>query len=574
MSSFELIKKFTDDNKGLFASYFLINIFILFIETIAVSHYLSAIFTGLTKHTTITKPILIFICLFTFMKFGYSLRNHIYDLIVPAFDEFLKVNLYNNIIERYKIDFKELNLGYILFNFQHIPNTFNKLVIESLQEYIPNSIAVFICILYLIYINPLIGFVAFLGISLITLVMFMRIKESVALSTKEHEISQQGNVFIQDKLTNLSNIYTSGTTDNEKKEHIDLENKVKKTTFDSYDNNTITTVYIELISILTVMILFFLLRRGYINGSLKAQDAIMIILIMTFVTGYLTKISSNFIGLVDILGYIEQSNKFLDEIKKPENNEQNTPNTPKQYFNNSGDLSPFKGPIEFKSLNFHYTNKFASDVNRTNDNDEHTELFNDLNLYINPGSKIAIYGKSGAGKTTLIRILLGFFKDNVSGQVLISGTDIKDINVDTIRDNIAVVNQGTKLFDKSIFENIIYGHEENNNREQIISIINNLGIRIFDSLENGLDTNVGVNGDKLSGGQKQMISILRALLKGSPILLFDEPTSAMDKDTKAIILGVIRSLKDKTIIIITHDKDVKSYVDMTYTLSNGQLTKE
>jgi len=189
-------------------------------------------------------------------------------------------------------------------------------------------------------------------------------------------------------------------------------------------------------------------------------------------------------------------------------------------------------------------------------------------LYIKPGTKVAIFGKSGSGKSTLIKLLLGFYGPD-SGSITINGKNIKDIGIDQLRKNISFVNQNPKLFDKTIFENMTYGVDDEITEDDIKKIIGNQNI--FEGIGNGLNSNVGVSGSKLSGGQKQLVITVRAILKDTPIVILDEPTSALDQSTKTMVLNIIKNLKNKTVIIITHDFSILDCVDKVYELVNGKL---
>jgi ABC-type multidrug transport system fused ATPase/permease subunit len=276
---------------------------------------------------------------------------------------------------------------------------------------------------------------------------------------------------------------------------------------------------------------------------------VTLILILTYFIGYFSKIASNYIGLTDVFGYSGESDKFLSELKGNEMKpNQFQGQLKKQDFNSNG-------PIQFKNVSFSYPNK-------------ERDVLKDVNLSIGPGEKIAIYGKSGSGKSTIIKLLLGFYGVN-SGSIEINGTDIKNIDVNNLRKNIAVVNQNIKLFDKTIFENMTYGIEKDITEEDIQKIIGKMNI--FETVEKGLGGNAGISGSNLSGGQKQITSLVRSILKNAPILVLDEPTSALDQKTKNAVLHIIKGIKNKTVIIITHDKSIIPYVDKVYELSNGNL---
>ncbi len=541
MSSINLINKFTDEHSGLMASYFLINIFTLGLETIVLSQLSSKIYTNIGDKSKLYSLFMTFLFVLFLIKAGYAIRSYLYDIIIPRFNTYIKEHIYNNIIERYQIDYKELNTGYILYNFQHIPGAFSRLMIEFLQEYIPNTLAILICVVFLMYIKKDIGFIALSSIALFIIVMLLCIPKSMTLSYNEHTLSENSNQHIQDKISNLFNIYVSGTEEFEKQKYHELERTLEKATYDNYTFNTILSSFLQLLSVIIFASAFYVIYKKY--DIKESSSYVLLIIVISYFSGYLTRISSNLIGVVEIFGYIDKSDAFFNEIEPVKQNV--------EIF-----IEPnLNGPIEFKNANFSYP-------------ESDQQILQNLNLYIRPKSKIAILGQSGSGKTTLIKLLLGFYSLN-EGNIYLNGIDIKNVDIQMLRKNIGVLTQNVKLFDKSVIENIIYGTSAT--KEDAKKLISNFNIRIFDNLQNGLNGSVGTDGSNLSGGQKQVVNFLRAILKNTPVLLLDEPTSALDANTKNVILGIIDKLNDKTVIIITHDKDVLSHVEYSYQLKNNKL---
>ena len=201
-------------------------------------------------------------------------------------------------------------------------------------------------------------------------------------------------------------------------------------------------------------------------------------------------------------------------------------------------LSKVSGKIEFKDVSFSY-------------NDEIGVLEN-INLNIKSGETVAFVGATGVGKTTVASLLNRFY-DLQNGSILIDGTDIKDVTLKSLRDNISMVLQDTFLFNGSIYENIVYGWKEAS-KEQVLEASKAANAHEFiEALENGYDTVIGERGVRLSGGQKQRISIARAILRNSPILILDEATSALDTKTeKEIQIALDEISKDRTTIVIAH----------------------
>ncbi|MBA3604292.1 MAG: ABC transporter ATP-binding protein [Parachlamydiaceae bacterium] len=218
--------------------------------------------------------------------------------------------------------------------------------------------------------------------------------------------------------------------------------------------------------------------------------------------------------------------------------------------------------IEFNKVNFGY------------DNNELT--LKDLNLTIEPGEKIGLVGHSGAGKTSLINLLLRYF-ENRSGQIYIDEQDIDHVTSDSLRENIAVIPQDTMLFHRTLMENIRYGRA-NATDEEVIEASKKAHLHEFISeLPEQYDSFVGERGLKLSGGQRQRIAIARAILKDAPILILDEATSSLDSHTEKLIqdaLNVLIEDKKKTVIAIAHRLSTLKHMDRVIVLDKGTIVEE
>ena len=149
---------------------------------------------------------------------------------------------------------------------------------------------------------------------------------------------------------------------------------------------------------------------------------------------------------------------------------------------------------------------------------------------------------------------------------------LHDLDLTYYRNQFAYVGQDTKLFDMSVLDNIKYSLTVTN--EEVYALISKYNITtVYEKLEKGLETGAGTDGNNLSGGQKQMVLILRALLKKPKIYLFDEPTAALDPNTRKIIYTILKDIKETT-VVISHDSNIKDYFPIIYTLTNSTLVKE
>ena len=194
--------------------------------------------------------------------------------------------------------------------------------------------------------------------------------------------------------------------------------------------------------------------------------------------------------------------------------------------------------IIFKNVSFSYNKK--------------SNVLDSINFSVDAGSKVALVGQSGAGKSSIINLISRFY-DPVSGEIFINQQNIKDLNINSLRNNIALVSQDTIIYNKSFLDNIKFGNLKANDKK-IIEAAKHAGIHDFISASlNGYKTIVGEGGNNLSGGQKQRLSIARAILKDAPILLLDEATSSLDAETESEINKALEKLtKNKTTITVAH----------------------
>lgn len=230
----------------------------------------------------------------------------------------------------------------------------------------------------------------------------------------------------------------------------------------------------------------------------------------------------------------------------------------KEHYGNIN-INNINGNIEFRNVEFGY-----------NEN----ELFHNLNFKIQANKMIALVGKSGEGKTSILNLICKNYNVN-SGEVLIDGIDINSLSEKSIRNCISVVSQSPYIFNLSIKENIKLFNPKASD-EEIKDVCKKAELaKIIDEMPNGYDTIVGENGIKLSGGQKQRLAIARALIKKSKIILFDEATSSLDNSNQEKIKSIIRNLtKDHTVVIVAHRLSTIMDADDIYVLSKHKIVGE
>jgi ATP-binding cassette, subfamily B, multidrug efflux pump len=228
-----------------------------------------------------------------------------------------------------------------------------------------------------------------------------------------------------------------------------------------------------------------------------------------------------------------------------------------------------RGDIRFERVSFNY-GAAHHDAARVIEN---------LNIHIRAGEKIGLVGRSGAGKSTIVNLLLRFY-DIPQGRVLIDGQDIALTTQDSLREQIGMVTQDTSLLHRSVRENILYGRPEASDAELIAAAkraeAHDFIVTLTDpKMRSGYSAHVGERGVKLSGGQRQRIAIARVMLKDAPILLLDEATSALDSEVEAAIQqSLYRLMEGKTVVAIAHRLSTIAAMDRLIVLDKGRIVEE
>ncbi|MFZ5393388.1 lipid A export permease/ATP-binding protein MsbA [Acinetobacter seifertii] len=229
---------------------------------------------------------------------------------------------------------------------------------------------------------------------------------------------------------------------------------------------------------------------------------------------------------------------------------------------NSGQLQPkLQGAIRFDHVVLNYA--------------DGTQAIKDFSLDIRPGETVALVGRSGAGKTSLVNMLVRF-QEVSSGKIYLDNLPIRDIELSSLRTQIAMVNQQVVLFNRTVRENIAYGQLHDASDEQVIAAAKAAYAHDFImNLPNGYDTVLGAQGLNLSGGQRQRIAIARAILKNAPILILDEATSALDNESEHFIQQAFdEAMQDRTTIVIAHRLSTIENADRIVVLDRGQIVEQ
>lgn len=336
------------------------------------------------------------------------------------------------------------------------------------------------------------------------------------------------------------------------------ENRFKK--INQYYSNLFSKVWLrrnlanpvsDIISTISILVIMWYGGKIVLKGDseLTSQVFIGYLAVFTQVIGPAKSFSNGYYNVIKGLVSVERINSILlHKFKITEKL-------------NAIKSIEFKDNIEFRNVVFSYEEDLSP-------------VLNNINFTIKKGQTIAFVGQSGSGKSTIVDLLPRFF-DPVSGDILIDGISLKDIKIDALRSLFAYVNQEPVLFNDSIFNNILFGNLNATKEEVIEASKLAFAYDFIQSKDLKYDTNLGEDGGRLSLGEKQRISIARALLKNSPILILDEATSALDYESEFIVRKALENLmKDKTTIIIAHRLSTIKSADKIFVIDKGRIVEQ
>ncbi|MBB5336349.1 ABC transporter ATP-binding protein [Pectinatus brassicae] len=299
-----------------------------------------------------------------------------------------------------------------------------------------------------------------------------------------------------------------------------------------------------LAAIIVTLILWF---GGYqvVHGHLTAGS------LVAFLT-YAVNLANPVKRISRVFGTIQKAMAAADRVFSVLDTEESIHNR-----DNAIILPEVEGRVEFKDVVFAY--------------DKGRPVINNLNLTAKQGQVIAIVGPSGAGKTTIVNLIPRFY-DITSGQVLIDGYDVRDVTIDSLREQIGIVPQETMLFSDTVMHNIRYGRLEATDEEVIAAAKAANAHNFILDLKDGYDTKIGERGISLSGGQRQRVAIARAILKNPRILILDEATSALDTESEELVQDALDKLMvGRTSFVIAHRLSTVLQADKIIVMENGEM---
>jgi ATP-binding cassette, subfamily B, bacterial MsbA len=328
---------------------------------------------------------------------------------------------------------------------------------------------------------------------------------------------------------------------------LNINRELYRRLFKTYRIEELSTPVVEFIGSLVTAVVIYIGGTWVISGSITQGEFMTVLIALGLSQGPVKKINSSNMKFQAALSAIGRVREIF--------------NLPLEKIRNGSELYNFSKSIEFHNLSFKYP-----------DDDGHA--LKDINIKINKGEVIALVGESGSGKTTLAN-LIPRFHNVEEGKITIDGHNINNLNLRSLRDNISIVSQDAFLFNETIYANIICGKRTASYNEVVEAAKSANAYDFIKNFPDGFNTMIGERGFRISGGEKQRITIARALIKGAPILILDEATSSLDSTSELEVQKALNELmKDRTTIIIAHRLSTIKNADRILVLEKGKLLQE
>jgi ATP-binding cassette subfamily B protein len=539
----KIVEEYIKQNPILFIIYCL-TIAAMPITDVVLPHFYGKIINNLQEKKTIKQFILPIIVLIIIVQIMIFTNDILETVLYPRMHEFIRKYCLDYIIAGVSTDIQDMEIGKILAKMiRFSPMLYNYIDVWK-GEIIPYLLIYLVVIIYLSRQDYVLALLILLAAIIITYLTFKSMYNCVLLSQKRDQFYNQIYEEVDEILRNMVSVLNTNNYDYENERLHKIEEEYKGCAMNSL---LCSSKYKILFLIIFICILIaFALRVIFLYKGSKLDNAtlISIFIIMVFLFNTVVKHTNQFKDLMFRYGTIVEALTFFQNavIDKDLHIKTTIPVDTKYC-------------IILHDITYKYKDK--------------DPVLNHLHLYIECKQNVALIGHIGCGKSTILKLLMKYIESN-DGEIYLNGTSYKSLSEKQIRKRIGYIQQSGILFNRSLMDNIKYG-KLNATDKEVINLIQKLELNtFFKRYPNGLDTMAGKNGSNLSGGERQIIWILRILLQDPDIILLDEPTSAIDDVTKDALLGLLlRLLKEKTIICVTHDNDILKYFQKVYEINNG-----
>ena len=418
---------------------------------------------------------------------------------------------------------------------------------QSISTLVTSVTLLFGSIIMMIWTNWVMAATAILSSLLGFVFVFIVMSRSQKYFTRQQRDLGRMNGHVEEIYTGQKIMKAYGGEDSARKEFDGINDDLFRSNFMSQFLSGMMQPFMNFIGNFGYVMVCIVGAVMYVGGSISFGTIVAFMVYVRLFTQPLTQLAQAFSSMQSVAASAERIFAFLDEREMENESEKNVR------------IDDVKGHVEFKDVHFGYGDR---------------EIIHGFSADIQPGQKVAIVGPTGAGKTTMVNLLMRFY-DVKSGDILIDGVSVNRMRREDVHDLFCMVLQDTWLFEGTIRENIVYNSRETVTDERLDEVCRAVGLHHFiETLPNGYDTVLGDNAT-LSAGQRQQITIARAMVDGSPLLILDEATSSVDTMTEKVIQDAMDRLTEgRTSFVIAHRLSTIRNSDLILVMRDGNIVEQ
>ena len=569
-----LIMGFVRQNKMLFAMFFA-TIMLLPVQDIGLPHFIGKLTGAIQAKEPITYPLGVIITIVCILQVGHIFLDYLDTLIFPRFNGYIREQLLRRILIQNDTKLEELQIGKLTTRLMRLPFAVFGYVSVLKTTFIPVLVVYVFAIAYFAWHDPVLGAGLLVLIGLLIAGISHTIS-SCSIISKERDIAMNSmNEMVDDILRNMVSVLNNGKNDAELQRIDGYQQAYSELTKGSMVcTSRMRYFFIPLVLSYFAMFNVRLFSRMQ-SGEVKSEQFVPMLLILLYVMNTMWGMFSNVGEMVLRNGVINESINTFDVcgaagialLRETEAHAREHGYAEGSFLDTglTHDIKDTPVSLALRGITYRYPGEHTKDI------------LKDFNLEFVTGERTLLVGKIGSGKSSILKLLLKY-QLPTEGEIYYHGVPYAELSTRQVRQRIAYVPQTAILFDRTLYENIVYGAVpgEVPSEDDVRALMHEAGLdEMLGRMPQGLATPVGKYGSKLSGGQRQIVWILRALLQKTDVLLLDEPTSAIDEATKNIVRRLLKTLmKGKTVILVTHDAELMDVADRVIELADGRVISD
>ena len=553
MNNLEILRKlYKDYTKKYLNKIFLAVLFSVFVAASTsgtawlLDPAIDKIFINKDQGLLLVIPLLIILA-FTTKGISLYMAKVIMIKVAEEVKKELQIKMLNSFIKSDTENIENKHTGNYISNLNFDVNHITMMLSTSFLTFFKDGLTLIGLLLVMFFQNWKLSLIAIIMIPLASFTSKKLGKRINKVTTEAQEKSGSLNKYLIDIFKNHKIIKIFQREEFEKRRSEKFVNDLKEKSIKIYTVFIRTTPIMETLTGIMIAALIFYSGKLIMNDELSLNNFFSFLAAMMLAYQPVKGLAQINVGIGQGLAAGKRILPIIDKKNLIESNENNL------------DLYVNSGTIDFKNINFNYTSNLDNKV------------LKNINIKINGGKMTALVGQSGSGKSTLLNLIPRIY-DPKSGVINIDNQNIKNINLFSLRKEISIVDQNVTLFDDTIFNNIKYAKPNASNEEIYKAAEQAMCLDFIEKLEDKYEAMIGENGVRLSGGEKQRLSIARAFLKDSKIILLDEATSSLDSETEEKIQKALDKLIfNKTTVVIAHRLSTILNSDIIYLMDKGSV---